>query len=119
MSQEKQAAAVDDDATGVAVEEPAAPSKQAKREKKPAKRPPEQLPPYKVLLHNDDVNEFDYVINTVRKIAALAKEEAILRVLEAHKTGVSLLLVTHKERAELIQEQCTSASLTVTIEPDE
>jgi len=38
---------------------------------------------------------------------------------EADKTGVALLLTTHKERAELYQEQFTSKGLTVTIEPAE
>ena len=36
----------------------------------------------------------------------------------AHKTGVSLILVTHREHAELLQEQFASKRLTVTIEPD-
>ena len=34
-------------------------------------------------------------------------------------TGVALLLTTHKERAELYQEQFQSKGLTVTIEPAE
>jgi ATP-dependent Clp protease adapter protein ClpS len=38
---------------------------------------------------------------------------------EAHNTGVALLLVTHKERAELYVDQFKSKSLTVTIEPAE
>ena len=40
------------------------------------------------------------------------------RVLEAHRTGVSLLLSTHQEHAELLAEQFASKSLTVTIEPE-
>ena len=44
-------------------------------------------------------------------------KDAELRAAEADQTGVALLLVTHKERAELYQEQFTSAVLTVTIEP--
>lgn len=83
----------------------------------PHKTPPRQLPPYRVLLHNDDVNEVTYVVKTVQKIAALSETDAVRRVEEAHKAGVSLLLTTHRERAELYQEQFTSASLTVTIEP--
>jgi len=38
---------------------------------------------------------------------------------EAHKTGVALLLVTHKERAELYAEQFATFKITVTIEPAE
>lgn len=88
--------------------------------KKPAvtKRRPKQLPPYKVLLHNDEVNTFESVIAAILKLTTLQPQEAILRTLEAHETGVALLLVTHKERAELYHEQFTTFKITVTIEPD-
>jgi ATP-dependent Clp protease adaptor protein ClpS len=75
-------------------------------------------PNYKVLLHNDDVNDMVYVIETIKKLTPLSIEEAIQKMTEAHKTGVALLLVTHKERAELYQEQFASCRLTVTIEPE-
>ena len=88
--------------------------------KKPAvpKRRPKQLPPYKVLLHNDDVNTFESVITAILKLTTLEPQEALLRTLEAHETGVALLLVTHKERAELYHEQFTTFKITVSIEPD-
>ena len=38
-------------------------------------------------------------------------------MLEAHKSGVALLLVTHKERAELYLDQFQSMGLSVSIEP--
>jgi hypothetical protein len=53
------------------------------------------------------------------ELTPLKQEEAILRTIEADKDGVALLLVTHKERAELYEEQFQSKSLTVSIEPDE
>ena len=84
----------------------------------PSKRKPGQLPPYKVLLHNDDVNNVDHVVRSVFRLTPLQEQEAVEKTLEAHQTGVALLLVTHKERAELYQEQFASLSLTVTIEPD-
>ena len=88
--------------------------------KKPGvpKRRPKQLPPYKVLLHNDDVNTFESVIAAILKLTTLQPQEAILRTLEAHETGVALLLVTHKERAELYQDQFATFQITVTIESD-
>ena len=115
MAQEEQSA-VDHD---VAVQEPPAASERTERRQCPGKAPPKLLPPFKVLLHNDDVNDMLYVVRTVRKIAGLNEEDAVQRVHEAHETGVSLLLTTHKERAELYREQFASASLTVTIEPAE
>ena len=76
------------------------------------------LPPYKVILHNDDVNEFGYVVRTVYKITPLSKQEAYRKVLEAHASGASVLLICHKERAELYHDQLHSCGLTVTVEPD-
>ena len=89
------------------------------RKTTPKKKPPQPLPPWKVLLHNDDKNAFDYVISTITQLTSLNKQDAELRTKEADKTGVALLLTTHKERAELYQEQFTSKGLVVTIEPAE
>lgn len=114
MTQEQsaeQAADRTDDASAAAAVAPV---------KKPAppRRKPKNLPPYKVLLHNDDVNSFEHVIMAILKLTTLEPQQAILRTLEAHETGVSLLLVTHKERAELYVDQFATFTLTVTIEPD-
>ncbi len=76
------------------------------------------LPPYRVILHNDDVNTFDHVIDSILRLTPLKEPEAVARTLEAHQTGSSILLVTHKERAELYVEQFASRGLTVTCEPD-
>jgi ATP-dependent Clp protease adaptor protein ClpS len=75
-----------------------------------------QLPPYKVLLHNDTVNEMGYVVRAIMELTHLGKPEATQRMLEAHNRGLALLLVTHKERAELYMEQFATKKLTVTIE---
>ena len=77
------------------------------------------LPPFRVILHNDDVNSFEHVIRTILQLTPLKEPEAVQRTLEAHETGSALLLVTHKERAELYVEQFASKQLTVTCEPDE
>lgn len=85
----------------------------------PVRKPSKPLPPWKVLLHNDDKNEFLFVIQTVLELTPLNEDDAIRRTTEAHKAGVALLLVTHKERAELYQDQFQSKGLTVSIEADE
>jgi len=71
-----------------------------------------------VILHNDDKNDIEDVVRIIRRLTPLNQEESIARTLEAHKTGVSLLLVTHQERAELYVEQFQSCGLTVTAEAD-
>ena len=79
---------------------------------------PKTLPQYRVLLHNDDVNDMLHVVDVVFRLTPLTVEEAVARMLEAHHTGVALLLVTHRERAELYAEQFATFKLTVTIEPE-
>ena len=85
---------------------------------RPARPKADRLPPWKVLLHNDDVNDMAYVIDTIVELTTLNRHAAIVRMLEAHKTGVALLLLTHREHAELLGEQFASKKLTVTIEPE-
>ncbi|MCZ6836988.1 MAG: ATP-dependent Clp protease adaptor ClpS [Planctomycetota bacterium] len=76
----------------------------------------DRLPPWDVLLHNDDLNDMGYVIETILMLTTLKPECAIERMFEAHRTGVAMLLNTHKEHAELLQEQFMSKGLKVTIE---
>jgi len=83
----------------------------------PKKRPPQLLPPFKVLLHNDDVNDILFVVESIVMLTPLNEQDAVERMKEAHETGVALLMTTHRERAELIQQQFSSRGLTVTIEP--
>jgi ATP-dependent Clp protease adaptor protein ClpS len=86
---------------------------------KPKLKSPQPLPPWKVLLHNDDTNSMDFVVVTIVELTTLNEQDAVLRTTEAHKEGLALLLTTHKERAELYQEQFQSKGLIVTIEPAE
>ena len=78
----------------------------------------DRLPPWKVLLHNDEVNDFGYVIETIVELTTLNPQQALLRTIEAHKTGLALLISAHREYAELLCEQFASKRLNVTIEPD-
>src|ERR1700722_6892380 len=103
-----------DDAGSTATVKPQKASKRA-----PKRKPPGFLPPWKVLLHNDDKNAVDFVIVTIVELTPLNKQEAELRTKEADQTGVALLLTTHKERAELYKDQFQTKGLTITIEPAE
>jgi len=95
--------------------QPSGPKGGLKTKPKPPETP--QLPPYKVILHNDDENDMDYVVRTIMELTHLSKNDSTLRMWEAHNKGVALLLVTHKERAELYVDQFASKRLTVTTEP--
>jgi ATP-dependent Clp protease adaptor protein ClpS len=85
----------------------------------PAVAEPKLLPLFKVILHNDDENLMEHVADSIVLLTPLNRQDAIERTVEAHYTGCALLLVTHKERAELYVEQFQSCGLTVTMEPDE
>jgi ATP-dependent Clp protease adapter protein ClpS len=63
----------------------------------PDTAPPQrrQMPGWAVLLHNDDVNEFAFVTRSVVEFARLPVSDAVARTIEAHESGVALLVVTH------------------------
>lgn len=86
---------------------------------KPRPAPPrvDRLPPWNVLLHNDDVNEVGYVVEAIVELVKVNPLQALLQTLEADKSGVALLITTHREYAELLCEQFASKRLTVTTEP--
>ncbi len=58
-----------------------------------------------------------HVIDTIVMLGIGNRQQAILRMLEAHESGTALLVTTHRERAELLAEQFASRGLVVTIEP--
>lgn len=77
------------------------------------------LPPYKVVLFNDDYNDMDYVVAVLlRLIEHLTPPAAIEIMLTAHLTGSAVVVVCPKERAEYYQERLLGYGLTATIEPE-
>src|SRR5215472_1399866 len=77
------------------------------------------LPPYKVLIHNDDYNEMNYVVFALlHSVNGLSLPEAERIMLTAHLTGKAVVVVCPKEVAEYYQERLLSYNLTATIEPD-
>jgi ATP-dependent Clp protease adapter protein ClpS len=76
------------------------------------------LKKWKVIVHNDDINTYNYVIKTFIEIVRLDEKTAYLKTVEVDKQGLSIVAITHKEHAEFIQGQLQSKALTVTIEPD-
>ena len=76
-------------------------------------------PLYKVLLHNDPVNTMDYVVMILRQVVPKLTEQAAIAVmLEAHETGVGLVIVCDIEPAEFYSQSLNAKGLTSTIEKD-
>ncbi len=75
------------------------------------------LPPYAVILHNDDVNEMGYVtMALLRSIPNLTEEQAVEIMLTAHNHGQAVVIVCPLELAELYRERLEGYGLTATIE---
>lgn len=87
-------------------------------------RAPERVrkpsPRYKVLLHNDPVNSMEFVVTTLRQVVpSLSEQDAVTVMLEAHNTGVGLVIICDIEPAEFYCESLKAKGLTSTIEPEE
>ena len=77
------------------------------------------LPPYNLILFNDDYNEMTYVVAVLlRTINRLSRREAEQIMLTAHLSGSAVVVTCPKEIAEHYQEQLLNYGLTATIEPD-
>ncbi len=63
------------------------------------------IPPYQVVLLNDDVTTFDFVIWLLMTLFAKPAVEAGRLTWEIHNTGAAAVCTTTKERAELYVEQ--------------
>ena len=75
------------------------------------------LPPYNVILHNDDVNDMGWVVESLQKcVPDLSSDEAVAIMITAHQYGRALVITCPLEHAEMYQERLQSRGLTVTIE---
>lgn len=76
------------------------------------------LPPWRVLLHNDDYHTIDYVIaSLLATVTSLTVEQAVAVTFEADACGLALVIVTPRERAEFYRERLQQCGLISTIEP--
>ena len=75
------------------------------------------LPPFVVILYNDEVHTFDDVIKALLLcIPVLSSERAQQVTNEAHEQGRAVVISCPKETAELYTERLLSKGLTVTME---
>lgn len=92
-----------------------APTREA--ETRLAERPIEAtLPPYTLVLHNDDVNSMDHVVHALLvSVPELTVERAVEVMLAAHERGRADVITCPLERAELYRDRLESHGLTATL----
>jgi ATP-dependent Clp protease adaptor protein ClpS len=64
-----------------------------------------RVPPYNVILENDDYHSFEFVVEVLRKALGYANEQAFQLMLQAHHSGRAVVWTGPKEVAELKADQ--------------
>ncbi|MGH2367379.1 MAG: ATP-dependent Clp protease adaptor ClpS [Chloroflexota bacterium] len=78
------------------------------------------LPPYKVIVHNNNFNTFDEVIKIlIKAVPGMTRDRAAALATEIHTTGAAVPYVGPKERAEAVAAVIRTIGIKVTVEPDE
>lgn len=77
-------------------------------------------PRYRVLLHNDDYNSMEYVVQVLMTtVPSLTQPQAVSIMMEAHTNNLALVITCAQEHAEFYCETLKNHGLISTIEPDE
>ena len=63
------------------------------------------LPPYHVILLNDDDHSYEYVIHMLQTLFGTPRERALSQAKEVDSSGRAVVCTTSKERAELKRDQ--------------
>ncbi len=64
-----------------------------------------QMPPYNVVLLDDNDHSYEYVIHMLQSIFGYPREKGYLMALEVDTQGRVIVLTTYKELAELKRDQ--------------
>ncbi len=64
-----------------------------------------RVPPYNVILLNDDHHSLEFVVEVLQKALGFNEQRAVLLTLQAHTEGRSVVYTGTKEVAELKAEQ--------------
>jgi ATP-dependent Clp protease adaptor protein ClpS len=91
-------------AKSVAVAEPI-----QKEANNPARQKPKKLPPYAVVVLNDDEHTFPYVIQTFMKVFGYDQTKSFQLASQIHRDGRAVVWTGPKEVAELKRDQIHSA----------
>ena len=97
-----------DDETATADTEPVVTTETQPRAKTAVQTRTKQLPPYHVIILNDEEHTFDYVIELLTKLFGHPLKAAVELTWRIHLAGRAVVYTTHKEKAELKCEQVLS-----------
>ena len=86
-------------------EDQQSPQSTAEKTKPDKRRKPKKLPPYNVVLLDDDDHTFEYVIEMLQSVFSHPPERGFQLAKEVDQTGRVIVLTTHKELAELKRDQ--------------
>lgn len=75
------------------------------REKTDQETRTKRLPPYNVVILNDEEHTMDYVVELLGKLFAHPRKTSIDLTWRIHLTGRAVVYTTHKEKAELKRDQ--------------
>ena len=82
---------------------------EVQRSERPADQKPRPLPPHAVVVLNDDVHSFDYVIETFQKVFGYSTEKCFMLAVQIHEQGRGIVWSGSKEVAELKRDLIRSA----------
>jgi len=107
-----------------------APPREKKKEREEKEERTLRIPKYHVVLFDDDVHTYDYVIEMLMKLFGHSEAKAFRMAQEVDRSGRVIVDTTTKERAELKRDQIHAygpdwrieycqGSMSATIEPAE
>jgi ATP-dependent Clp protease adaptor protein ClpS len=86
----------------------AEPKKKVPKRKPATKNERRQLPPYNVVLLNDDDHTVEYVVDMLKDLFGHPADTGRRMAMEVDSQGRVIVLTTHKEKAELKRDQIHS-----------
>lgn len=72
---------------------------------------------YNIILCNDDINEFDFILEKIQEVFHIKENDALKIVTEAHKKERALISTEPFEHAEMKQEKLAGYKIYSEIEP--
>lgn len=117
-----QGAAAPDGAASTVSTDSAAPPKNKSAKQKPlarkakrAAQKPQQLPPYNVILLNDNDHSYEYVVEMLHSIFSHTRQQAYQMACEVDSSGRVIVFTTHREHAELKRDQIHAFGTDITV----